>query len=175
MRPFFGLLTRLLPRHGVLRRVLAALLGVVLLAGCAEPLAADVHDGDAGQAEVASAATAGMPAGAAFAGTGERSTDNIGLVGQYELTAGGLSLGGSVRYDDNNRFADVTTWRVQGGYRLATGTRFHAAYGTGVKNPGYYELYGYSDGQYIGNPDLKPEKSEGWEAGIDQIFANGRH
>jgi vitamin B12 transporter len=105
--------------------------------------------------------------------TGKRSTDNLGLVAQYELTAGGFSGGASVRHDDNNRFADVTTWRVQGGYRLPTDTRIRAAYGTGVKNPGYYELYGFSDGKYIGNPNLKPEKSEGWEAGLDQSFLAG--
>ncbi|MDG2532548.1 TonB-dependent receptor [Sphingomonas sp. HITSZ_GF] len=105
--------------------------------------------------------------------TGKRTTDNLGLVGQYELTAGAFTGGASIRYDDNNRFADTTTWRVQAGYRLPTDTRIHAAYGTGVKNPGYYELYGYSDGKYIGNPNLKPEKSEGWEAGIDQSFLGG--
>lgn len=106
--------------------------------------------------------------------TGKRTTDNVGLVGEYELTAGGFTGGASVRHDDNNRFADVTTWRVQAGYRLPTNTRVHAAYGTGVKNPGYYELYGYSDGKYIGNPNLKPEKSEGWEAGVDQSFLGGK-
>ncbi|WP_404338339.1 TonB-dependent receptor plug domain-containing protein [Sphingomonas sp. MMS12-HWE2-04] len=104
---------------------------------------------------------------------GRRSTDNLGLVGQYELTAGAFTGGASIRYDDNNRFADTTTWRVQAGYRLPTNTRVHAAYGTGVKNPGYYELFGYSDGNYIGNPNLKPEKSQGWEAGIDQTFLGG--
>ena len=101
---------------------------------------------------------------------GKRGTDNIGIVGQYELQAGPLSLGASVRRDENNRFDDVTTWRVQGSYLLPTGTRVRGAYGTGVKNPGYYELYGYSDGRYIGNPNLKPEKSEGWEAGLEQSF-----
>jgi len=105
---------------------------------------------------------------------GRRDTDNLGLVGQYELTAGGFTGGASIRYDDNNRFADTTTWRVQAGYRLPTNTRVHAAYGTGVKNPGYYELYGYSSGTYIGNPNLKPEKSQGWEVGVDQSFWDGK-
>ena len=105
-----------------------------------------------------------------FAFQGKRHTDNIGFVGQYEMLAGALSLGASVRHDENDRFADTTTWRVQGSYRLPTGTRLHAAYGTGVKNPGYFELYGYSDGRYIGNPNLKPEKSKGWEAGVEQRF-----
>lgn len=100
---------------------------------------------------------------------GKRHTDNIGVVGQYELLLNdALSLGASIRHDRNNRFADPTTWRVQGSYAFATGTRVRAAYGTGVKNPGYYELYGYSDGNYIGNPNLQPEKSQGWEIGIEQ-------
>nr|WP_295670939.1 TonB-dependent receptor [Sphingomonas sp.] len=110
-----------------------------------------------------------------FAFTGRQSTDNWGFVGQYEGTLNdALSLGASIRRDQNNRFADVTTYRLQAGYRLAFGLRAHAAYGTGVKNPGYYELYGYSDGRYIGNPNLKPEKSKGWEAGLDQEIAGGK-
>lgn len=110
-----------------------------------------------------------------FAFQGKRHTDNIGLVGQYELLVNeALSLGASVRRDENNRFDDTTTWRAQGSYRFATGTRIRGAYGTGVKNPGYFELFGFSDGQYIGNPNLKPEKSEGWEAGIEQSIAGDK-
>lgn len=110
-----------------------------------------------------------------FAFDGKRHTDNIGIVGQYDLLVNdALSLGASIRRDENNRFADVTTYRVQGSYRLATGTRIKGAYGTGVKNPGYFELYGYSDGTYIGNPNLKPEKSKGWEAGLEQSFAGDK-
>lgn len=105
-----------------------------------------------------------------FVFQGWRHTDNVGIVGQYELTAGGLQFGGSVRRDENTRFDDTTTWRAQAGYRIASGTRVRGAYGTGVKNPGYYELYGFQDGRYIGNPNLKPEKSKGWEAGVDQLF-----
>ena len=100
---------------------------------------------------------------------GKRKTDNVGLVGQYELLWNdALSFGASIRHDENDRFGDPTTWRVQGSYSFPTGTRIRAAYGTGVKNPGYYQLYDYNEGRYIGNPNLKPEKSEGWEAGIEQ-------
>ena len=106
--------------------------------------------------------------------TGERSNENLGIVGLYELEVGGrASFSAAVRYDDNDRFANVTTYRVQGAYLLPSGTKLQAAYGTGVKNPGFFELYGYFDGQFIGNPDLTPEKSEGWEAGITQQFLGG--
>ena len=113
--------------------------------------------------------------GGGFAFEGRRSTDNWGFVGQYELTIDdAFSAGASIRRDENNRFDDVTTWRAQAGYRLPFGLRVRGAYGTGVKNPGYYELYGYSDGTYIGNPNLKPEKSKGWEAGVDQEIAGNK-
>ena len=106
------------------------------------------------------------PSPSPFVFTGRRSTENVGFVGQYEGTIDdALALGASVRRDENNRFDDVTTFRVQAGYRLPFGLRVRGAYGTGVKNPGYFELYGYDDGRYIGNPNLKPEKSKGWEAG----------
>lgn len=106
---------------------------------------------------------------------GRRSTDNWGIVGQYELTVDdAFSAGASIRRDENDRFDDVTTWRAQAGYRLPFGLRVRGAYGTGVKNPGYNELFGYSDGRYIGNPNLKPEKSKGWEAGVDQDFIGGK-
>ncbi|KQS04997.1 TonB-dependent receptor [Sphingomonas sp. Leaf357] len=110
-----------------------------------------------------------------FSFSGRKSTENWGFVGQYEGTiADALVLGASIRRDQNDRFADVTTYRLQAGYRLPSGLRAHGAYGTGVKNPGYFELFAYADGRYIGNPNLKPEKSKGWEAGLDQEFAGGK-
>lgn len=113
------------------------------------------------------------PSGFAF--TGRRQTDNVGIVGQYDLSIGDrASVGASIRRDENDRFDDTTTYRLQGSYRFDTGTRVRAAAGSGVKNPGFYELFGFIDGRFIGNPGLKPEKSEGWEAGVEQDFGAGR-
>lgn len=113
------------------------------------------------------------PSGFAF--TGVRHSDNLGLVAQYELRLGDRgSLGGSIRYDDNQLFSGSTTYRLQGSYRLAGGTRLRAAAGSGVKNPGFYELFGYIDGRFVGNASLRPEKSEGWEAGLEQSLRDGR-
>lgn len=106
---------------------------------------------------------------------GRRATRNLGFVGQYELSIDDtFSAGASLRRDENDRFDDVTTYRVQAGYRVTPGLRLRGAYGTGVKNPGFFDLFGFQDGRYIGNPDLRPEKSEGWEAGLDREVAAGR-
>ena len=112
------------------------------------------------------------PSGFAF--TGQRQIDNVGLVGQYELLISDrVSATASIRQDWNDSFADTTTYRLQGSYRVAPGTRLRAAAGLGSKNPSFYELYGFVDGRFIGNADLTPETSEGWEVGIDQDFFDG--
>lgn len=112
------------------------------------------------------------PSGFAF--SGRRGIDNVGFVAQYDALIGdNASIGAAIRRDDNNRFADTTTYRVQGSYRFETGTRLRAAAGSGVKNPGFYELFGFVDGRFVGNPDLEPERSEGWEVGVEQDLAEG--
>jgi vitamin B12 transporter len=105
---------------------------------------------------------------------GEERLDNYGVVGEYDLTwKDAASFGASVRHDWNNRFADDTTYRVQASYKLDEGTRFHAAAGSGVKDPSFSELFDFEVGRFIGNPNLQPEKSEGWEVGVDQTFLSG--
>lgn len=106
-----------------------------------------------------------------FAFTGRRHASNVGLVGEYRLSADRFDLSGAVRRDINNRFADATTFRLSAGYDVTQTTRLRGAWGSGIKNPGFYELYGFSDGRFIGNPDLRPEKSKGWEVGVDQSLA----
>lgn len=102
-------------------------------------------------------------------------TDNWGIVGQYQLTVGDrIGVGGSIRKDFNNRFSDSTTWHAQASYRFDFGTRLHAAGGTGVKAPDFFELFGFSPTSgFVGKPDLKPEKSTGWEVGAEQSFLGG--
>ena len=103
---------------------------------------------------------------------GEEHLDNYGLVGEYDMTCEGR-LPPSwpvVRHDWNNRFADVTTYRVQASYKLDEGTRFHAAAGSWIKDPSFSDLFDFFAGRFLGNPNLQPEKSEGWEAGLDQTL-----
>ena len=95
--------------------------------------------------------------------------DNLGVVGQYSLRLGDAgSLSASLRHDDNQRFASVTTYRVQAGTVLPGGLRLHAAAGSGIKNPTPTELFGYDPHTFIGNSALKPEQSRGWELGLEQ-------
>jgi vitamin B12 transporter len=104
----------------------------------------------------------------------KKTIDTVGYVGQYNLTIDDrFALGGSLRYDDNSYFEDAATWHVEASYMFPSGTRPHAAAGSGIKAPSSFELFGYSTGQYIGNPDLRPEESTGWEVGVDQTLLGG--
>jgi vitamin B12 transporter len=85
-----------------------------------------------------------------------------------------VSVLASARHDDNSDFDDKTTGRLSAAWSLNQGsTKLRAAYGTGVKNPTFTERFGYFN-DFIGNPDLKPEESTGWEVGIDQRLLGDR-
>jgi vitamin B12 transporter len=106
-----------------------------------------------------------------FAFNGRREIEQIGLVGEYRYSGAAFDLSAALRHDINDLFRDATTFRVGAGWRLTDTTRLRAAAGSGVKNPGFFELYGFVDGRFIGNAALRPEKSTGWEVGIDQDIA----
>lgn len=111
-----------------------------------------------------------------FADTTRRHNDNYGYVGQYDLVFNNrLALNASGRFDENYRFDNAFTYHVGASYRFDNGFRPHVSTGTGIKAPGIYELYGYTPGPagYISNPNLKAEKSQGWEIGADQTFLDG--
>ncbi len=109
-----------------------------------------------------------------FAFTGRRQIRNLGLVAEYGLVANDrLSFDAALRWDENSRFDDTLTYRVQGSYAFDFGLRARAAAGSGIKNPGFFELFGFTDGRFIGNAALKPERSEGWEIGLEQTLAEG--
>lgn len=77
---------------------------------------------------------------------------------------------GGFRQESNNKFGDSTTYRVTGGYLLKeTGTKVRASYATGFRAPDINELFFPN----FGNPDLKAEKSQSMDVGIDQnLFGN---
>lgn len=100
-------------------------------------------------------------------------TDSLILEYRAEFEAG-VSLRGSARHDDNSDFDDKTTGRITAAWPLANGTTtLRAGWGTGIKNPTFTERFGFFI-NFIGNPDLKPEESRGWEAGLDQHLFGDR-
>ena len=77
-----------------------------------------------------------------------------------------LVLTGQVRQDwvfDNT----PTTWRLGSVVKVPEiYTSFKAAYGTSFRAPSLFQLYGVDSFGTVGNPALKPESAQGWEAGF---------
>jgi len=117
------------------------------------------------------------PPGPFNADTTRRSVDNDGYVGEYDLAIGQVAgVHGAVRYDRNDFFDNATTYRVEGFYRVNDMVRLRAAAGSGIKGPSQTELFGFNAGAFpfVGNPNLKPERSQGWEVGADFALAQGK-
>ena len=78
----------------------------------------------------------------------------------------------SVRYDNNDRFGGDTTWREAPAVLIAeTDTKLKASYGTGFKAPTLNELFvSLPAFNFFANPNLKPEKSKGYDFGFEQYL-----
>ena len=73
-----------------------------------------------------------------------------------------------VRWDDSSIYESAVTYRVGMSYLQTEGVKWHAQYGTGFKGPNLNDLFW----PLVGNPELAPEKSSGWEVGFEQTISD---
>ena len=111
--------------------------------------------------------------------TDESARTNAGFAQVQSRFGESLSSAVAVRADDHERFATEVTWRASATYRVASrGTRLKAAYGTGFKAPSLQQLFGADSfggfGIFVGNPNLEPETSTGFDLGFEQSLLDGR-
>jgi vitamin B12 transporter len=105
--------------------------------------------------------------GGPVSGANARMNSVYGQLSATPIT--GLTLTAGGRYDDHDTFGGKTTFAANGVYSPNEGkTTIRASYGEGFKTPSLYQLF--SD---YGNKALKPETSQGWDAGITQRLLNG--
>jgi len=101
--------------------------------------------------------------------TGLYVQDQIRLSGRFFTTLG-------TRLDIHSQFGSALTFRLAPSYWIEnTGTKIKGTIGTGFKSPSLYQLY--APGTFwgpIGNDTLAPEKSTGWDIGMEQTFLNKR-
>jgi vitamin B12 transporter len=94
-------------------------------------------------------------------------TNNAANVGLQTLLFQRLTVTLDLRQQNARYGGDATTWRTGGVLAVPeVWSRFKLAYGTAFKAPSLFDLFGQDNFGYVGNPGLKPERSQGWEAGI---------
>lgn len=78
-----------------------------------------------------------------------------------------LFASAGIRYDNHNQFGSQITYRFAPAILIPTTlTKIKATVGSGFKAPSLFNLY---DPTY-GNENLKPEKSFGWDFGVEQFL-----
>ena len=84
-----------------------------------------------------------------------------------------LTLTAGARLDDFDSFGSAVTGRGGLAWNATPATKVRVTYGTGFAAPGSDDRFGVPQWGQVGNPDLRPEKVRGWDAGIDQTFLGG--
>ena len=84
-----------------------------------------------------------------------------------------------LRRDEFDDFGGQTTGRATAAWQaVPERLKLRTSYGTGFRTPSFLELNGFAPdplyGDYVGNPDLQPEKVRGWDAGLDYTLPNQR-
>ena len=82
----------------------------------------------------------------------------------------------NVRFDDHDEFGGHTTWRVAPAFIVPViDTKLKGSYGTGFKAPTLNQLFvSFPQFGFFSNPNLRPEKSVGYDVGLEQPIWNDR-
>jgi vitamin B12 transporter len=112
------------------------------------------------------------------AGAFDESLDLVSFFANHRWSARErLFLSAGLRHDDASGFGSKTTWRATGallfpgrGAHPSNGARLHGSYGTGFRVPTFNELFFPG----LGNLELEPETSAGWDLGLERTFRDGR-
>lgn len=99
--------------------------------------------------------------------------NNTGTTVQYEASGERASVVGGIRFENNGSFGFYVAPRVAASWLIARQTRLRASAGRGIKEPLFIQSYSPSP-SFLGNPDLKPERSRGFDVGVEQRFAGDR-
>ena len=96
----------------------------------------------------------------------DRKRRHESITGEWRAEARAVVADLAVRRDMFNRFKDATSLRASLLGRLGGGFSLAGAYAKGIAQPTFFDLYGFFPGNFVGNPDLKPESSRGFELSL---------
>jgi len=114
-----------------------------------------------------------------FLGKHERRNNQAGFLDARWQPVARLTFSAGARAEANANFGTRVVPRAGVSYalRIAQGafgdTRLHATYGQGIVEPRFDQSFG-NDPCFPGNPDLSPEQSRTFHAGVEQKLASER-
>jgi outer membrane cobalamin receptor len=105
--------------------------------------------------------------------------DDFGGIVQYQLLIGRLSLTNGFRVEDNSSFGRTVIPRSSAAYLLRQGsgdfgaTKLKFNFGLGIKEPSFTQSFS-PEPSFLGNPNLRPERTRSFDFGIEQRLLNDR-
>lgn len=103
-----------------------------------------------------------------FPNTGQRKATrdlNVGWIQQELSLSSRVKVTGGFRYDSYSDFGSQLNPKVSAVFSVDDRQRVRASYGKGFRAPLFGELYLNTPPFFVGNPDLKPERSDTVTAG----------
>src|SRR4029079_4615386 len=96
----------------------------------------------------------------------DRSRAHQAVSAEWIAEQGGFTGDVAVRRDFFTRCKDATTYRAAAQAKLGGGFALAASYAEGMAQPTFFDLYGTFPNNFVGNPDLRPEPSRGFEGSL---------
>lgn len=97
----------------------------------------------------------------------KRDTTGLYLTGEQQIDS--VTLEASGREDHDEQFNWHGTWQTAAGWEFIDGYRATLSYGTGFLAPSLGQQFGAERFGIASNPNLKPEESKQWEAGLEGL------
>ena len=96
----------------------------------------------------------------------DRRRTHQAITGEWRAELDPLVFDLAMRRDAFSAFRDATTLRASALVALGGGFSLAGAYSEGIAQPTFFDLFGFFPGSFVGNPELKPERSRGVEASL---------
>jgi vitamin B12 transporter len=94
-----------------------------------------------------------------------------GHVGAQTTLANRLTITAALRDDAVSSFGNALNGRIGGVLAIPEADlKLKSSYGTSFLAPSLFDLYGVDNFGYVGNPNLRPERSAGYEAGTEFLL-----
>jgi vitamin B12 transporter len=96
----------------------------------------------------------------------DRTRRRESVTAEWRAEAKPITADVAVRRDFFNRFKNATSVRASILGQLGGGFSLTGSYAEGIAQPTFFDLYGFFPGNFVGNPNLKPESSRGFELSL---------
>jgi vitamin B12 transporter len=96
----------------------------------------------------------------------DRTRRHESVAAEWRANAKQITADVAIRRDFFSRFNNATSVRASLLGQLGGGFTLTGSYAEGIAQPTFFDLFGFFPGNFVGNPNLKPESSRGFELSL---------